>query len=74
MAKRLNLAEMNKILEKSREVLVHSLNEDIKRYDLEMENWNLRVGSEISNSIANKVLAIDVINKEVELPAIWFGD
>jgi len=70
MAKRLNLAEMNKILEKSREVLVHSLNEDIKRYDLEMENWNLRVGSEISNSIANKVLAIDVINKEVELPAI----
>jgi len=70
MAKRLNLAEMNKILEKSREVLVHSLNEDIKRYDLEMENWNLRVGSEISNSIANKVLAIDVINKELELPAI----
>lgn len=70
MANRLNLSEMNKILSKSREVLVHSLNEDIKRYDLEMENWNLRVGSEISNSIANKVLAIDVINKEVELPAI----
>lgn len=70
MANRLNLSEMNKILDKSREVLVHSLNEDIKRYDLEMENWNLRVGSEISNSIANKVLAIDVINKEVELPAI----
>jgi hypothetical protein len=70
MAKRLNLSEMNKLLEKSREVLVHSLNEDIKRYDVEMENWNLRVGSEISNSIANKVLAIDVINKEVELPAI----
>lgn len=70
MAKRLNLAEMNKILEKSREVLVHSLNEDIKRYDLEMENWNLRVGSEISNSIATKVLAIEVINKAVELPAI----
>lgn len=70
MANRLNISEMNKILSKSREVLVHSLNEDIKRYDLEMENWNLRVGSEISNSIANKVLAIDVINKEVELPAI----
>jgi|DEB0MinimDraft_10_1074344.scaffolds.fasta_scaffold02115_4 hypothetical protein len=70
MAKRLNLSEMNKLLEKSREVLVHSLNEDIKRYDVEMENWNLRVGSEISNSIASKVLAIDVINKEVELPAI----
>lgn len=70
MANRLNLAEMNKILNKSRDVLVHSLNEDIKRYDLEMENWNLRVGSEISSSIAHKVLAIIEINKEVELPAI----
>lgn len=70
MANRLNLSEMNKILDKSREVLVHSLNEDIKRYDLEMENWNLRVGSEISNGIATKVLAIEVINKAVELPAI----
>lgn len=70
MANRLNLSEMNKILGKSREVLVHSLNEDIKRYDLEMENWNLRVGSEISSSIAHKVLAIIEINKEVDLPAI----
>lgn len=70
MANRLNLSEMNKILSKSREVLVHSLNEDIKRYDLEMENWNLRVGSEISSSIAHKVLAIIEINKEVDLPAI----
>lgn len=70
MANRLNLSEMNKILDRSREVLVHSLNEDIKRYDLEMENWNLRVGSEISNGIATKVLAIEVINKAVELPAI----
>lgn len=61
---------MNKILNKSRDVLVHSLNEDIKRYNLEMENWNLRVGSEISSSIAHKVLAVIEINKEVELPAI----
>jgi hypothetical protein len=58
--------EFHKILEKSRDVLLHSLNEDIKRYDLEMENWNLRVGSEISASISTKVNSIIKINKVLE--------
>lgn len=65
MAK-LTKAEFDKILEKSRDVLLHSLNEDIKRYDLEMENWNLRVGSEISASISTKVNSIIKINKVLE--------
>lgn len=61
---------VDKILEKSREVLMHSLNEDIKRYDVEMENWNLRIGSEISTSIAHKVNTILEINKELKLPLV----
>tara|TARA_B100000085_G_scaffold176646_1_gene160968 strand:+ start:1413 stop:1619 length:207 start_codon:yes stop_codon:yes gene_type:complete len=65
MAK-LTKAELDKILEKSRDVLLHSLNEDIKRYDLEMENWNLRVGSEISISISSKVNSIIKINEVLE--------
>jgi len=63
---KLTKAELDKILEKSRDVLLHSLNEDIKRYDLEMENWNLRVGSEISTSISTKVNSIIEINKVLE--------
>jgi hypothetical protein len=63
---KLTKAEFDKILEKSRDVLLHSLNEDIKRYDLEMENWNLRVGSEISASISTKVNSIIKINKVLE--------
>jgi len=65
MAK-LTKAELDKILEKSRDVLLHSLNEDIKRYDLEMENWNLRIGSEISISISSKVNSIIKINEVLE--------
>lgn len=60
---KLTKAELDKILNKSRDVLLHSLNEDIKRYDLEMENWNLRVGSEISISISSKVNSIIKINE-----------
>ena len=63
---KLTKAELDKILEKSRDVLLHSLNEDIKRYDLEMENWNLRVGSEISISISSKVNSIIKINEVLE--------
>ena len=63
---KLTKAELDKILEKSRDVLLHSLNEDIKRYDLEMENWNLRVGSEISTSISSKVNSIIKINEVLE--------
>ena len=65
MAK-LTKAELDKSLAKSRDVLLHSLNEDIKRYDLEMENWNLRVGSEISISISSKVNSIIKINEVLE--------
>jgi len=63
---KLTKSELDKILEKSRDVLLHSLNEDIKRYDLEMENWNLRVGSEISASISTKVNSIIKINEVLE--------
>jgi hypothetical protein len=63
---KLTKAELDKILEKSRDVLLHSLNEDIKRYDLEMENWNLRIGSEISISISSKVNSIIKINEVLE--------
>lgn len=63
---KLTKSELDKILEKSRDVLLHSLNEDIKRYDLEMENWNLRVGSEISISISSKVNSIIKINEVLE--------
>ena len=39
---------------------------DLLRYDLEMENWNLRVGSEISISISSKVNSIIKINEVLE--------